>query len=136
MGTWTPPTTGALLLPPILLAERIDPNTRELVSVNLGEDPIDAALQWQFTVRQGSGSAIGTNGHRMHTITKATPQAPVQLADEGRRVAQKFVQRGQLQVTEVVAEVVGGSTATGAVQIRGRNLLADRAAKLPAFGGF
>jgi hypothetical protein len=136
MGTWTPPTVGALPLPPILLAERIDPETRELVSVNLGEDPIDAALQWQFTVRQGSGSAIGTNGHRMHTIKKATPQAPVQLADEARRVVQKFVQRGQLEKVSIQSAIVGGSTATGAVQIAARNVLADRAAKLPAFGGF
>lgn len=134
LSAYTPPDVGALPLPPIVLADRLD--TRgELVTLLEGDDPIDSALAWQFTVRQGSGAAIGDNGHRMHLVTKATPQAPVQLEDEARRVVGKFIQRGQLRVADITAEVVGGSTATGNVQIRATNVLAERAARQPSIGG-
>lgn len=124
------PRPGALPPPPILLADRINPTTGDAVSFLAGDDPIDAALQWQFTVRQNGGAAIGpTNGHRLHTITKATPQAPVQLQDEARRVTEKFRTRGQIANVTVKAEIVGESTATGAIEIRARNVIADRAAR-------
>lgn len=124
------PKPGALAPPPVMLADSIDPATGDARSFMVGDDPIDAAVQWQFTVRQNGGAAIGTtNGHRLHTITKATPQAPTQLADEARRVLDKFVTRGQLTNVSVESEIVGDNTATGAIEIRARNALADRAAR-------
>lgn len=80
-----------------------------------GDDPIDAAIQWQFTVRQGAGAALGDNGHRLHLITKATESAPLRIADEGRRVLAKFRERGDIDNVNVSGDVGGGSTATAAL---------------------
>ncbi len=128
----TPPASPSppLPLPPLVLADVIDPTTGDAVSFLAGADPVEAALQWQFTVRQGSGSALGTNGHRLHTITKATPQAPMQLEGEVRRVAQKFVGRGQLADLDVAATVEGESTATGVIAASATNVIAERATQL------
>lgn len=134
LSAYTPPDPGALPLPPVILADRLT-KAGELVTILEGESPIDGALAWQFTVRQGSGAALGANGHRLHTITKATPQAPVQLADEARRVVGKFVERKQLRDVEVRAELLGTSTATGAIQMSATDVLAERAARLPTLGG-
>lgn len=127
--------SNALPPPPILLAELIDTKTGDARSFLAGDDPLDAAIQWQFTVRQGSGAALGTNGHRLHTITKATPQAPAQLADEARRVVGKFIERGQLGDVEVEGAIVGDATATGAVQIQATNVPAARATRVVQIGG-
>lgn len=134
-STYTPPDVTTLGPPPIVLADVIDRATGDAASFLAGADPIDAALGWQFTVRQGSGAALGTNGHRLHTITKATPQARVQLADEARRVGAKFEARGQLADVAVSASVTDGGTATGLIEMRARNVPAERAAQLPTFGG-
>lgn len=145
LSAYSPPVVGALSLPPIVLADRLVSQADaaaapsaipgDLFTLLAGDDPIDAAIAWQFTVRQGGGAALGDNGHRLHTITKATPQAPVQLADEARRVVQKFIDRGQLANVEVAADVIGGSTATGAIEMHATNTLAERAARLPSIGG-
>lgn len=109
-----PSTRGA---PPPILADRIDPKTRDVMSLLEGDDPTDAALQWQATVRQGSGAALGDNGNRLHTITKGTEDAPTRIADEGRRIAAKFVQRGDVRDVVAEGDVIGGSTATAALQL-------------------
>lgn len=112
-----PPPTSTRGAPPPILAERIDPKTGDLASILEGDDPIDAAIQWQATIRQGSGAALGSNGNRLHLITKATEDAPTRIADEGRRILQKFVDRGDASDIAVEGDVVGGSTATAALQV-------------------
>lgn len=109
-----PSTRGA---PPPILAERIDPKTGDLATILEGDDPTDASIQWQATIRQGSGAALGNNGNRLHTITKATEDAPTRIADEGRRIMAKFVDRGDVRDVVVAGDVVGGSTATTALQV-------------------
>jgi len=118
-----------------VLADLIDPEKGDAVSFLAGDDPLDAAIAWQFTVRQGSGAALGTNGHRLHTITKATPQAPGQLETEGRRVLEKFAGRGQLADVEVSGEIVGESTPIGAVTIKATNVPAQRSTRELPIGG-
>ena len=113
-----PSTRGAQ--PPIL-AERIDPKTGDLATILEGDDPTDAAIQWQALVRQGSGAALGDNGNRLHTITKGTEDAPTRIADEGRRIMSKFVTRGDVSEVAVTGDVVGGSTATASLAISYRN---------------
>lgn len=122
--------SSALPRPPIVIADVIDPATGNAVSFLAGADPVEAAVQWQFTVRRGSGAALGDNGHELHTITKATPQAPMQLEDEARRVASKFVARGQLANLEVTATITEESTATGIIEASATNVLAERATTL------
>jgi plasmid stability protein len=127
LSAYTPPRPGALLPPPAILADRVDPITRDISSLLEGEDPTDAALQWAFTIRQGSGAALGDLGHRLHTIRKATDGSSVQAADEARRVLRRFVQRGDVRDVDVAAGVVGSSTATSAVVIALTNTRTGRA---------
>jgi len=126
LSAYTPPNLAAVPPPPAILADRFDTETGDVATLLEGDDPTDAALQWQFTVRQGSGAALGDNGNRLHEIRKATEQAPTRLADEARRVVQKFVQRGDLTDVEVTGAVVGESTAIGAVEVRAHNVHTGR----------
>lgn len=111
LSAFTPRPVSTLGTLPPILADRIDPATGDVADLLEGDDPTDAALQWQFTVRQGAGAALGDNGNRLHLITKATEQAPVQIADEGRRVAAKFRDRGDIADVSVEGETLGTSTA-------------------------
>lgn len=129
------PPSSALPPPPIVLADVIDPATGDAVSFLAGADPVEAALQWQFTVKRGSGAALGDNGHELAAITKATPQAPMQLEDEARRVCTKFVARGQLANLSIAAAVTEDSTATGIIEAKATNVLAERASTLTIAGG-
>lgn len=137
LSSYTPPLLGALDPPAPILADRwraVDSRVPErgydIADLEEGDDPTDAALLWQFTVRAGSGAALGTNGNRLHEIRKATEQAPTRLADEARRVVQKFVQRGDLTDVEVTGAVVGESTAIGAVEVRAHNVHTGRRAPI------
>ena len=117
LSAYTPPILGAVLPPPPILADRIDPKTGDISSLSAGDDPTDAGIQWQLTIRQGEGAANGDNGNRLHLIRKASEQAPLQIADEGKRVAAKYLARGD--IVDVLAEgaTPGGSTAIGALQL-------------------
>jgi hypothetical protein len=133
LSSYTPPNVAAVPPPPIILADQIralDPNNPErgydIADLLEGDDPTDAALQWQFTVRQGSGAALGENGNRLHLIRKATAGAPIQIADEGRRVVQKFQARGDIENVTVTGEVQGDSTAIAALEVRCRNVHTGR----------
>lgn len=131
LSAYTPPLLGAILPPAGILAERVDPTTGELTSLLPGErpnaaaacslhasdDPTDAAILWQFRIRQGQGAANGTNGTRLHAIRKATEQAPGQIADEGRRVLAKFEGRGQVSNVAAAGATPGGSTAIAALEV-------------------
>lgn len=116
LSAYTPPVLGALPRPPAILAKKIDVKTGD-ASLLEGADPTDAALQWQLTVRQGSGAALGDNGNRLHTITKGTQQAPQQIKDEGTRIAGKFEDRGDIENVQIEGDVIGGSTAERALKV-------------------
>lgn len=133
LSSLAPPRQGQVPRPPGILADRwepIDPadSTKgfDISALDEGDDPTDAAIGWQFMIRQGSGAALGTNGNRLHTITKATDGAAVQLADEGKRVMRKFEQRGDVRAVTVQAEVIGDSTATGAIVVACKNVHTDQ----------
>lgn len=126
LSAYTPPPLGAVEAPPPILADRFDTKTGDISTLIEGDDPTDAALQWQFTIRQGSGAAIGDNGNRLHEIRKATDSAPIQIEDEGRRVVQKFERRGDIKDVSVSGAVVGESTAIAALEVRCRNVHTGR----------
>lgn len=110
------------------MAVKFDPATGDVADLLEGDDPTDAHIQWQFTVREGSGAAV-VGGHRLHTIKKATDGAPVQLSDEAKRVMRVFVQRGDVKNLEVSAGVVGSSTAIAAVEIACTNVYTEQQAR-------
>jgi hypothetical protein len=127
LSAYTPPELGRVPPPIPILADRISTVTGDVESLAVGVDPTDAALQWQFTIRQGEGAANGTNGARLHLITKATEQAPTQIADEGRRVVAKYVERGDIVDVVAVGGTPGGATAIAALDLRYHNVHTDRA---------
>lgn len=122
LSSYTPPTLGAVEPPPPIFADRFDTTTGDIADLLEGDDPTDAALLWQFTIRQGSGAALGNNGTRLHEIRKATDSAPGQIADEGRRVTEKFQARGDIRDVTVTGEVVGDSTAIAALEVKCTNV--------------
>lgn len=130
LSSFTPPVVGALQRPPLILADQIDPTTGDLSSLTEGNDPTSAAIQWQFTVREGTGIALGTGGHRLHKIRKATDGAQIQIQDEGKRVMRKFEDTQQVENVTVKGATVGSTTATAALEIQCTNTLTERAITL------
>lgn len=133
--TITPPIAGTAPLPPGILADRfeaVDPNDAtkgvEIFDLLVGDDPTDAAILWQFSIEQGAGAANGTNGTALAGITKATPSAPQQIKDEGQRIAQRFVDRGDIDNVTVEGGTPGTSTRTKAISLRYHNRHTDKTA--------
>lgn len=134
LSAFTPPRVGALPPPAGVLSRKFDTSTRDVADLFTGEDPTDAALRWQLTIRRGSGAALGDNGNELHLIRKATDDAPVRLRDEAKRVVRKYERRGDIADVEVIAEAVGTNTATAAVQISCRNTHTEATARVRGGG--
>lgn len=130
LSAYTPPNVHATPPPPPILADRWDPARNDIATLWEGDDPTDAALQWQCTIREGGGAALGSNGARFHRVTKGTDTAALQLSDEGRRIAARYVQRGDIRDVKVSGAVEGGSTAIGAVVIAYINEHTEQAARV------
>lgn len=71
--------------PPVVLADDIDPETGELLSLD-GVHPVDAHVRYQFQVRAASGAAVGRVGHRFRDIQVLDDRAPNALRHEATRI--------------------------------------------------
>jgi hypothetical protein len=108
--------------PPAILADDIDPKTGELRSLFTSVHPVDAAIQYQFRVKRGSGACVLEQGQAFDSIKKNTSSAPNDLRFEAQRILQPFVDRGDAEI--VTLEVAGGEAEKdrGAVFVQYRNL--------------
>lgn len=77
LSAFTETTHEDPLGPPVILADAIDPETGEFVSLERGLDPVDAAVAWTVSVERDSGAAIQGIGHGLRTITHVAPDLAV-----------------------------------------------------------
>lgn len=118
--------------PPITIVENVVPVSGDVTSLTKRIHPVDAALVWNFRVKRRSGAAVESVGQRYADIKKATDTAPAELKNETMRILQPFIDRGWIDVLEVLTAVppAGASADTGAVMVFYRNLMSGKRMRL------
>ena len=86
--------------PPPILADAVDPTTGEIRTLFAGFHPVDGAFLDQIGVRAGSGAAVN-GGQAFEAIKKNLDDTDKRLRFEAQRIAQPFVDRGQLEITDL-----------------------------------
>jgi len=92
--------------PIAMLADPIDPATGELLSIERGFDPVDAAVINALRTRRGSGSAVESVGQRFRDATHVTPQLASFMREEVRLALLSLSSSNQIRLESV--EVVEG----------------------------
>ena len=90
----------ALGNPSPILADNIDPETRDFASLAKGADPIDAQVQLAVTTQRSSGAAVIEDGVAV-TPTKMDRSVENQIAADYRQALQRLVRRGDIRITQI-----------------------------------
>lgn len=120
LGAWYPTTQGPPIQPKIVAADKIDPETGELLSLFSGRDPVDAIVIHGHMVVEGSGSAVLDVGHRFRDIEKNTPHAASDLKAEELRLVAPLVQARLIRVDKISTAAV---STKGTVELQYTNTL-------------
>jgi hypothetical protein len=107
--------------PPVIMADDIDPQTRELRSLFRGAHPVDAALQANFTARRNAGPALSTVGHDFLLNKKNVEGTTQALKNECKRLTQRHVDANNIEVEEVFTDA-DTYPDMGVVVVKYRNL--------------
>ena len=122
LGAWVDDQIIDSGMPRPYLADAIDPQTGELLSILSGPHPVDAHIAYAFQVKLKKGVALGRKGHAFDTITKNTATTPRSLELEAHRVMKPFVDMGWATVERVATATDGDA---GAVVVDYRNNITD-----------
>lgn len=93
-------TPSALGPPSPLLADNINPKTKDFASLFEGMDPVDARVQVAVTTRRGSGPAVLAVGLRS-PARKILPSTPQQLASNMREALRPIVQDRDIYIKNI-----------------------------------
>lgn len=96
-------TTGVAIA---MLADPIDPATGELLSIERGFDPTDAAVINALRTVRGSGSAVEDVGQRFADAKHVTPQLEAFLREEVRLALNGLTSTNQIRLESVAIETV------------------------------
>ena len=97
-----------------MLADNIDPVTRDFKSVFVGADPVDAAVQVALTTTRGSGPSVQNVGLRV-TNDKLTNDFKSATESDLRNALDDLVSRGDISIEEISFGVDASGRATGQV---------------------
>jgi hypothetical protein len=89
--------------PPAILADAIDPETGEYLSISRGCDPIDQQVLIAMTAERGSGSALENDGQKFGGIRKITETTEALIDGEARRALARLVDARDIRVRRVYA---------------------------------
>ncbi len=103
-GFFVPQTYADPTAPPGILADAVDPQTGEYLSISRGMDPIDQQVLIALTVGRGSGVAVQDEGHEFGSVRKTTETARTILDATARRALDRLVRAGDIRIREIVAE--------------------------------
>lgn len=84
-----------------LLADAVDPNTGELLSLFRGFDPTDGAVLTAIERIRGSGSAVLDTGHRFTDATHVDDQLPSFVQLEAERCLGRLIAAGDIKLQPV-----------------------------------
>ena len=113
-----------------MLADPVDPVTGELLSIERGFDPTDAAVITALRTVRGSGSAVEDVGQQFEQAKIITPKLEPFLREEVRLALAPLTSTNQITLEQVTIEMVDNEVG---VLIVYRNIAAgvDRQAFLP-----
>lgn len=113
-----------------MLADPIDFATGELLSIERGFDPTDAAVINALRTLRASGSAVDDIGHRFTDASHVTPQLQSLFREEARLALLHLTSSSQITLDEVLMVTEGDS---GEVQVHYTNIArnAERSVALP-----
>lgn len=103
--------------PSPLLADNIDPATRDFADLFVGVDPIDAQVQLAVTTIRGSGAAVLEDGITI-TPTKMGDSYRAQLLADARAALARLVRNGDVRLlgVELLLDDQGNQTSLLGVQ--------------------
>jgi len=105
---------GQIGAPSPLLADNIDPVTRDFRNLFEGLDPIDAAVQVAVTTMKGSGACVMNVGLSL-SRTKMTADFKAVIEADIRQAVQHLVKRRDIQITAITWGVDATGKPTGEV---------------------
>lgn len=102
--------------PSPLLADNIDPRTRDFADLFTGADPVDAQLQVAVSTTLGSGPCVADTGIRI-TRNKMTDDFPTTITNDVRQALARQVKARDIQIVGITIGEPDGLTgkATGVV---------------------
>ncbi|MEA3225142.1 MAG: hypothetical protein U9Q07_04265 [Planctomycetota bacterium] len=95
------PTVGVQAQPPVILADYIDPDTRDFASMLSTLDQIDAQVVIAITTKRGSGAAVMDVGHKLHEIKKIRESIQTDITAEMTRALKRLVTNGDITMKPI-----------------------------------
>lgn len=90
--------------PTAALADDIDAQTGDHRSLFTTPNPVHAAVQFAFTLKDGSGAATSGRGHRFDKIRKMQRETPREIENEVDRILEPFVAAGLAEKIKVTVQ--------------------------------
>lgn len=95
------PTVGVQAEPPVILADYIDPDTRDFASMLSTLDQIDAQVIIAITTKRGSGAAVMDVGHKLHLIKKIRESIKTDITAEIKLALKRLVTNGDITMLPI-----------------------------------
>jgi len=114
---------GALGSPSAVLADNIDPHTRDFASLFLGANVIDAQVQLAMTVIRASGASVNDDGIAP-SPRKMTNSYQAELTTDARTALGRLVRQGDITIVGVLFDLDDETNQTTQMRVRYRNLRA------------
>lgn len=128
---------GMLTPPSPVLADNINPSTRDFASLFVGADVIDAQVQLALSTIKGSGISVTEDGIS-NLPSKMTTSYKRELAASARFALRRLIRAGDIQLRDVLFDIDDESTQTTQMRVVYRNLRSvdavDTSVSLPVPG--
>ena len=109
--------------PPAILADNIDPETRDFASLAIGADVIDAQVQLAITTQRASGAAVIEDGIAL-SPRKMTASFQNEMEADARTALKRMTRNGDIRLVNVVFDSSDEANQTAQMRIRYENLRA------------
>ena len=135
--TWQPPAPGEPRRPVPMLAEEIDPETGELLSLVVARDPVDAWVVAQLRIVRASGSAVESAGNTLGSIEMNDAGAEALIRTAIQQLLQPAIDRRDIELVDVqvAAGEQGPAFDMAASVITWKNLRSGQTVSWPSLEG-
>ena len=121
---------GELSEPSVLLADNIDPETRDFASLFTAIDPIDQQVVTALSVERATGPCVSNDGQKLGNIRKMTASYKTQVENEVARALSRLIRNGDISLVEMRWDLDDESSQGAQLSVVYKNLrVADRSAR-------
>ena len=125
LGQLIGPDVDASQDPSPLLADNVDPATRDFADLFVGMDPVDAQVLVALTTIRGSGAAVENDGVPA-APRKMTDALARELEGDARLALRRLVEFGDVQIISAAPDVVDDSVQFAQMRVSYHNLRTGR----------